>query len=264
MLSLKHDGIALAFEDTGGDLPPMLLVHGCGFDHTVFAPQVERFRRTHRVFAVDLRGHGESDAPHQEYTMAGFADDLAWLSAELALKKPVVVGHSMGGNAALELAARHPRLLSLLVLIDSCLFPPESARASLLALEQALQGEDWRSAWQAALAPLCLPMDKHASRLIASLHCPRHVLASAWPHHVTRWDAAPAAARCRVPAAYIHAHMPLLDLERFSELTPQLLSAQTLGSGHFATVEVPEQINSMIADFLRMQEHAWKSSAPQA
>ena len=54
----------------------------------------------------DLRGHGRSDVPHQDYTMAAFADDLAWPCTELELTKPVVVGHSMGGNVALKLAAR--------------------------------------------------------------------------------------------------------------------------------------------------------------
>jgi pimeloyl-ACP methyl ester carboxylesterase len=75
---------------------------------------------------VDLRGHGESDAPHQDYTMAVFADDLAWLCTELALMRPIVVGHSMGGNVALELAARYPGLPSSLVMIDSVVLPPRA------------------------------------------------------------------------------------------------------------------------------------------
>ena len=98
MQFLKKDGVALAFEDNRSNLPPILFVHGWGCDHTALAPQAEFFRRSHRVVSVDLRGHGESDAPHQDYTMAAFADDLAWLCSELALVKPIVVGHSMGGT----------------------------------------------------------------------------------------------------------------------------------------------------------------------
>ena len=57
----------------------MLFVHGFGCDHTHFAPQAEFFSRSHCIVSVDLRGHGRSDAPYQTYTMAAFADDLAWL-----------------------------------------------------------------------------------------------------------------------------------------------------------------------------------------
>ena len=60
-----------------------------GGDHTHLAPQFDYFGRTHRVVAVDLRGHGASDMPMQEYTVAGFADDLAWLCDQLGVVKPV-------------------------------------------------------------------------------------------------------------------------------------------------------------------------------
>jgi pimeloyl-ACP methyl ester carboxylesterase len=59
-------------------------------------PDPEHFGRTHRVVAVDLRGHGASDKPVQDYTIVGFADDLTWPRERLDLVKPVVVGHSMG------------------------------------------------------------------------------------------------------------------------------------------------------------------------
>ena len=102
----SRDGVALAYDEAGHGDPPLLLVHCWTCDHTFFAPQFHYFRRTHRVVAVDLRGHGASDKPGQDYTVAGFVDDLVWLCGQLELTKPVVIGHSMGGNIALELAAR--------------------------------------------------------------------------------------------------------------------------------------------------------------
>jgi pimeloyl-ACP methyl ester carboxylesterase len=99
MQFLKKDDVALAYEDTNTNLPPLILVHGCGLDHTSLARQAEFFIKSHRVISVDLRGHGESDAPHQDYTTAAFADDLAWLCTELAIVKPTAVGHSMGGTS---------------------------------------------------------------------------------------------------------------------------------------------------------------------
>ena len=108
MQLIRKDGIALAYEDSNSDRPPMLLVHGWGCDHTSLAAQAMFFSKSHRVVYLDLRGHGKSDAPDQDYTMAIFADDLAWLCERLRLIKPVVIGHSMGGSIALELAARYP------------------------------------------------------------------------------------------------------------------------------------------------------------
>lgn len=75
----------------------------------------------YRSIFVDM---AKAPRPDQDYTMAGFADDLAWLCAELGLMKPIVVGHSMGGNVALELAARYPKIPASIVLIDSIVFPP--------------------------------------------------------------------------------------------------------------------------------------------
>ena len=110
MSRLRRDGVALFYEEAGVGEPPMLLVHGLGCCHTHLTPQLEHFSDDHRVVAVDLRGHGQSDAPHQEYTIEGFADDLAWVCARLGLENPVVVGHSLGGEICLALAASYPDL----------------------------------------------------------------------------------------------------------------------------------------------------------
>jgi pimeloyl-ACP methyl ester carboxylesterase len=68
--------------------------------------------------AADLRGHGQSDKPHDTYTIQLFADDPAFLCGELGLAKPVVIGHSMGGVVAFAFAARYPKLPSAIVTID--------------------------------------------------------------------------------------------------------------------------------------------------
>ncbi len=96
--------------DTGGDGPPVLLVHGWMFPSDLNWLQSYRPLRDagYRVLAMDLRGHGKSDKPHQRYAMQDFADDLAWMCQRLELAKPVVVGHSMGGIVVFDLAARYP------------------------------------------------------------------------------------------------------------------------------------------------------------
>jgi pimeloyl-ACP methyl ester carboxylesterase len=191
--------------------------------------------------------------------MAAFADDLAWLCAKLALRKPVVVGHSMGGNVALEFAARYPEIPGSIVLIDSVILPHHSLLASVQPLEEALQGPNYLAACQQALLALCLATDDETrkTQLIASLpKAPQHVLASALPNHVTEYDVTPAA--CRAPIAYIGAAVSMADLSEFRSLIPHLVTGQTLGSGHFSPLFVPDQINAMISAFLEIYSPATK------
>src|ERR1700746_854255 len=101
---VKRDGVRLGHFEAGpafGRTPPLLLVNGRTGDHRIFTPQIDHFAKSRRVGAIDLRGHGASDAPKQDYTMAGFADDIAWQCAELGLDRPVVIGHSLGGAISL-------------------------------------------------------------------------------------------------------------------------------------------------------------------
>src|SRR5258707_15826215 len=119
--------------------------------HGIFTPQIAHFGQTRRVVAVDLRGHGASDAPDQEYTIAGFADDIAWQCAQLGLQKPVVIGHSFGGAVVLELCGRYPELASGMVMIDSIVMVPAGLRDSpdLQRLLDGIGGPDHRAGFEA-------------------------------------------------------------------------------------------------------------------
>jgi pimeloyl-ACP methyl ester carboxylesterase len=250
---LRRDGIALAHTESGSGTPPLVFVHGWTCDHTFFAPQVAHFSRSHRVVVVDLRGHGASDAPRQDYTVVGFADDLAWQCAQLGIARPVIVGHSMGGTIALEIAARYPELAAAIVLIDSVILPPPAFVDALRPLGEALRGPCYRQALDQAAAPLFLPTDDAArkARLLARMSLtPQHVAASAFANHLIEYDAVAAAAGCTVPALYIGAAATKADLVRFRAACPRLITGQTVGSGHFSPLEVPEQINAMIERFL--------------
>jgi pimeloyl-ACP methyl ester carboxylesterase len=250
---LNRDDIALAYEEVGAGEPALLLVHcWCG-DHTFFNDQVEHFAKSHRVVAMDLRGHGASDKPDQEYTLDGFVDDLVWLSDQLRVVKPVIVGHSMGGNVALELAARHPDRPAAIVLVDSVVTPSPAFVDAVQPVGEALYGPEYREAATALMESVFLPTDDLArkARIIETMcSAPQRVMASAFEHHITAYDSSPAARACAVPVLYIGAANPLADVARFRSLCPQLVVGQTVGAGHFNLMEVPEQVNAMIERFL--------------
>jgi len=253
MQRLVRDGVGLAYTEAGSGGPPLLLVHGFGNDHTSFEPQVEHFRRARRVVAVDLRGHGASDAPRQAYTIAGFADDLAWLCEQLGLYRPLVVGHSLGGLVALELGARWPELVAGIALLDAPVCAAAPLREALGGLAQALRGPEFRAVVQGFIEQAgFLPDDDQAvkARILEIVgRAPQHVMVAEM-EELARYDSAAAAAACRAPALLIAAAAPLADVARFRELCPRLVVGQTVGTGHFHQLLVPDQVNGMLERFL--------------
>ncbi len=112
------NGIQLAYSVTGAG-EPLLLIMGLGADRTAWQPHVECWERSFRCLAVDNRGAGRSSAPDGPYTTAMMADDYAGLLQALELGPVRVVGISMGGAIAQEVALRHPQLVQRLVLVST-------------------------------------------------------------------------------------------------------------------------------------------------
>jgi pimeloyl-ACP methyl ester carboxylesterase len=161
MRRLKRDGVALFYEEVGKGEPPVLLVHGWCCDHTYFAPQFGHFaEQGHRVVAPDLRGHGKSDKPEQSYTMQVFADDLLWTCGQFGLEKPIIIGHSMGGIVAFDLATRYPDLPSAVVMLDAAVVLPSAARTAISRFLEQLRGPDYREVMRQYVAnSLFIPTD---------------------------------------------------------------------------------------------------------
>lgn len=253
MSKLTRNGVALAYEEAGTGEPPMLLVHCWTGDRSYFAPQITHFSQTHRVLAVDLRGHGESDKPHGAYSPDVFVEDVGWMCDQIGLRNAVLVGHSMGGIIVLELAARRPDLAAAVILLDAPVFPPPSLVDAMKAVAREFRGPNYAKAARQFVDGVFLPTDEPARRaeiLDKTARCPQHVLLSAWEQSIISYDASAAAATYRAPVCYIGAATPLTDLSRFRTLCPQLVIGQTVAAGHFHGLEVPDQINAMIERFL--------------
>ena len=113
------NGIRLHYEVAGsGD--PVLLVAGLSMPGAMWGPQIKALTPSFRVVTFDQRGVGETDLPPEPvYTMAQLADDAAALLRELKIPRAHVVGLSMGGTVAQELALRHPQVVRSLVLVST-------------------------------------------------------------------------------------------------------------------------------------------------
>ena len=256
---LTRGGVNLHYEASGNPAgAPMLFVHGWCCNHTYFAPQVEHFGATHSTLAVDLRGHGKSDAPEQPYTIAAFADDLAWTCDSLGIERAIVVCHSMGGLIALLLAASRPDLVRAAVFVDAPLLLPPDALAARRPILETFWGDDYVDAVIAyADDRFFIDADdpeRRARILEGFAAMPQHVLASAWQSILETDSIAPARAFAQhgIPGLYIGAARPLTDMQRLREICPSIVTAQTAAAGHFCQLEVPDQVNAMLERFIRV------------
>jgi pimeloyl-ACP methyl ester carboxylesterase len=96
------------FYEEHGSGDPVLLVNGLGADHTAWALQTEYLRKSFRVIAFDNPGVGQTEGPPGPYTTALFADVAASLLRYLEIERAHVIGASMGGLIAQQMAVRHP------------------------------------------------------------------------------------------------------------------------------------------------------------
>ncbi|HEU5305018.1 MAG TPA: alpha/beta fold hydrolase [Gemmatimonadales bacterium] len=113
-------GVRLRYTEQGNPAGhPVILLHGYSDSRFSFSSLVPRLVARHRVYALDLRGHGESDQPAEGYSMRGLAEDVLAFMDEKGLDKATVVGHSMGSFVAQQLAITAPGRVARLVLIGS-------------------------------------------------------------------------------------------------------------------------------------------------
>ncbi len=164
MVDLVRDDVVLAYDDAGTGYPPLVFVHGAACNRRYWYQQVPRFCAAHRVVAVDLRGHGESFAPSERYTVRLFADDLASTCTQLGIDSPVVIGHSLGGLVALDFASVYPGRVAAAALIDSPLLPGGNRAEVVRDLVAGLRGGDPDSALRAYFARLFGRYDDAAIR----------------------------------------------------------------------------------------------------
>jgi pimeloyl-ACP methyl ester carboxylesterase len=111
--------VELYYEEYGQG-PPVVLIHGLAGDCSAWQAQIDRLQRNFRVIAFDNRGAGRSSAPDYPYTTRHFADDTVGLLDAVGVTEPAhVIGRSMGGAIAQEVALGHPHRVRSMIITAS-------------------------------------------------------------------------------------------------------------------------------------------------
>ncbi len=156
------DGRSMAYDEVSPANPQgtVLLLTGLGSNRLGWYGQLEVFGRTYRTIALDYRDVGDSDPMSEPYTLADLADDAAAVLSTLGVQRAHVVGISMGGFVAQQVALRHPDLVEKLVLVatsagGSTHVPPNPEMMALLGQPdlQLEAGERRRRTYARIAAP---------------------------------------------------------------------------------------------------------------
>jgi len=111
-------GYRRAFRIAGSG-PVILLIHGIGDNSTTWETVQAKLAQRFTVIAVDLLGHGQSDKPRADYSVAAYANGMRDLLSVLDIERVTVVGHSLGGGVAMQFAYQFPQLVERLVLVGA-------------------------------------------------------------------------------------------------------------------------------------------------
>jgi pimeloyl-ACP methyl ester carboxylesterase len=236
----------------------VLLVHGRGSSTREWDRQIPALAAHHTVIAVDLRGHGQSARTPGPYSIALFADDLVHVLETLGLGPVHVVGLSLGGMVAFQLALdARPLVRSLVIVNSGPSAVPTSVREWML-----LQGRLWLlrlfgprrfGAW---IARLNFPAPEQAAERqaladrIGANHLPSYLAAT---RAILGWSVDDRIAAIDCPTLVLTGdrdYTPVARKQAYAIRMPAARVQVIAASGHCTPVDQPEAFNRAVLDFL--------------
>jgi pimeloyl-ACP methyl ester carboxylesterase len=252
---------------------PIVFVHGLSGSWPNWLEQLPVFAATHRVITLDLPGFGHSPMPRETISIAGYARLLDGLLDRLEVDAAVVVGNSMGGFIAAELAIAFPQRVERLVLISAAGISTHNHRGSALGLPALRRAErilGAYTAWLAAHSDAVVRRPRlrdatlnfvvrHPERLPASLAA-EQLRGAGTPgflqglEAVLHYDVRDRLPEIACPTLIVWGDrdrvIGVRDADVFAELIPDSRKVVFGDTGHMSMLERPEAFNALLEEFL--------------
>lgn len=270
--SFQIDGIKLDFADKGDGAPAVLLIHGHPFDKTMWQPQLEFLRSSHRTIVPDLRGYGKSGigAAATETRLEQFAADGLALMDFLGIHEFVLGGLSMGGQIVLEMYRQAPDRIQALLLADTFAGLDSAERKQWrFAAADRLEREGMEAFARDEFAKMITPANARRLPDVAThvmgmmLATPPRGAAAALRGRAQRADYLPLLRKIRVPTLVLvgreDVYTPVALAE---ELYEQILGAKLVvieNAGHMPNLEQADAFNEALGSWLNRYASAGES-----
>ena len=252
--------LRLAYDDQGAGVP-LVFLHAFPLNRSMWAPQVAGLSRQFRTITIDLRGHGESDAPLWAFSLDHYADDVCALLDHLAISRAVLVGLSMGGYVTFAFARKYGDRLKALVLADTrAQADSPDGRTGRFHLAQTAFNQG-----SGAVADIMLPKLLGPASLQTNQDLVRHVREMIRAAPVSgivvdlmamaeRSDAVPLLRAISCPALVLIGQedntTPMVDSQLMAKEIPGARLAVIPSAGHLSNLEQPDVFNDLLKGFV--------------
>lgn len=259
-MQTQVNGITIAYSDQGQGLPVVFL-HAFPFNRTMWDPQLAGLSDRYRIITVDLRGHGESDAPFWRYSMDLFADDVKGLLDYLNIQQAVLVGLSMGGYLMFAFHRKYRERIKALVFCDT---RAEADTQELAAWRFALAQKIYKEGTKAVVAdmgPKLLSVAAYQTkpdlvRLVEAIGLSTQMSGAIGDLMAIaeRPDSSPDLARIACPTLVLAGDGDQLTTPEENRRIAERITDAKFGIipsvGHISNLEQPEAFNAALISFL--------------
>ena len=246
------------YYEVHGEGEPLVLLHGLGSSTRDWQFQLDDFAAHYQVIAMDLRGYGQTDHPPDPYSIRQMSEDVVALLDYLEISSFHLLGYSMGGAVALQLAVDHAELVDKLIVVNSLpSFIPASWRQKA---EFYLRKIIVRTMGVQRLAPVIAnrlfpDVDQQDLRdLVIDRYGQNdtHAYLATLDALVT-WSVVPHLGNLHMPTLFIaaeHDYTSVDDKKSYVEQIPNARMVVVQNSGHGTPLDQPEVFNDHVLDFL--------------
>ena len=253
------DGVRMRVVEAGPeDGEPLVVLHGYSDSSFSFSRVLPLLADRYRIIAPDMRGHGCSDRPAGSYGMDVLADDAVRVMDAIGVERATVLGHSMGGFVAQQVAARHPDRVDRVVLVGSALrFAGTPAAAGLVPAVDALPDPvpvDFIRDFQVSTFHRSLPDAFVASVIAESTKLPADVWRALMAGMLAMEPVAPALAAGDIPTLLMWGEFDAVfgpsERDGLRRALPDATALEYEETGHAPHWESPERFAADVRAFL--------------